>query len=155
MEGRGFKSHLGLRIFFQVYFTEQYKWKRRGEDVYVVFSNKYVLIHIFDPVLMLHCRPQKFLPTMQKRISKIIFKDKPNKKGKDPKQPQQQQQQQQVQGENLQAKLKRQQLLRQQQQIQVRTQQQEELYHITSDYQTLEGCDSKPVPEWNSLHHAC
>ena len=70
---------------------------------------------------MLYCRPQKFLPTMQKKISKI-FRDKQDKskKGKDLKQQQQQQQQQQVQGENMQAKLKRQQLLRQQQQIQVR-----------------------------------
>ena len=68
-------------------------------------------------------RPQKFLPTMQKRLSKMIFKDKQdkNKKGKDPKQ-QQQQPQQQVQGENTQSKINKQQLLRQQQQqIQVRT----------------------------------
>ena len=73
-------------------------------------------------------RPQKFLPTMQKRLSKIIFKDKQdkNKKGKDPKQ-QQQQPQQQVQGENTQAKINKQLLLRQQQQqIQVRIYHQKE-----------------------------
>ena len=73
-------------------------------------------------------RPQKFLPTMQKRLSKMIFKDKQdkNKKGKDPKQ-QQQQPQQQVQGENTQSKINKQQLLRQQQQqIQVRTYHQKE-----------------------------
>ena len=62
---------------------------------------------------LFHFRPQKFLPNVQKRISSL-FKDKQDKskKGKDPKQ----QQQQQVQGENTQAKLKRQQLTRQQQQ---------------------------------------
>lgn len=73
-------------------------------------------------------RPQKFLPTMQKRLSKMIFKDKQdkNKKGKDPKQ-QQQQPQQQVQGENTQSKINKQQLVRQQQQqIQVRTHHQKE-----------------------------
>ena len=73
-------------------------------------------------------RPQKFLPTMQKKLSKMIFKDKQdkNKKGKDPKQ-QQQQPQQQVQGENTQSKINKQQLLRQQQQqIQVRTYHQKE-----------------------------
>jgi len=63
-------------------------------------------------------QPVKFLPNMSKKISKLMFKDKPekNKKGKDPKQ---QQQQQQMLHE-VQAKLKRQPLIRQQQpQIQV------------------------------------
>lgn len=68
-------------------------------------------------------KSQKFLPTM-KRLSNI-FKDKQdkNKKSKDSKP-----QQQQMQGENAQAKLKRQQLMRQQQQqIQLLHEQQKQL----------------------------
>ncbi|XP_020630287.1 WD repeat-containing protein 91-like isoform X2 [Orbicella faveolata] len=71
-------------------------------------------------------RPQvqsgKFLPSVSKKFSKLMFKDKQekNKKGKDPKQ---QQQQQMFHGEQMQAKLKRQQLVRQQQQQQIQEQQ--------------------------------
>ena len=52
---------------------------------------------------------------MSKKFSKLMFKDKQekNKKGKDPKQ---HQQQQILHGEQIQANLKRQQLIRQQQQ---------------------------------------
>lgn len=81
-----------------------------------------------DEFFVVSSRPQKFLPTMQKRFSSL-FKDKQdkNKKGKDPKL--QHQQQQPAQGENLHTKQKRQQqlLIRQQQQIQVLHEQQKQL----------------------------
>lgn len=73
---------------------------------------------IFYPISRPQVQSGKFLPSVSKKFSKLMFKDKQekNKKGKDPKQ---QQQQQMFHGEQMQAKLKRQQLVRQQQQQQI------------------------------------